>query len=108
MNKYRAKKTTVDGIEFDSKRDAARYRELKLMLKSGLISGLKMQVRYDLIPAQYIDGKCVERKVIYISDFEYDERGHHVVEDVKGVRTHDYVIKRKLMLWIHGVRIKEI
>lgn len=127
MSKYHAIKTTVDGIQFDSKREAQRYQQLKLMVKAGLICNLKRQVKYELIPAQYIDGKCVERAVTYVSDFEYDEMvpaslrvrtvmaddnikiaGRHVVEDVKGVRTKDYIIKRKLMLHKYGIRIHEM
>lgn len=127
MSKYHAIKTTVDGIQFDSKREAQRYQQLKLMVKAGLICNLNRQVKYELIPAQYIDGKCVERAVTYVSDFEYDEMvpaslrvrtvmaddnikiaGRHIVEDVKGVRTKDYIIKRKLMLHKYGIRIHEM
>lgn len=125
MNKYYAKRTTVDGIEFHSKKEARRYQQLKLLEKAGTICDLKRQVKYELIPAQYIDGKCVERAVTYTSDFEYyvlkdlrqktvmaDHRsktvGEHIVEDVKGVRTNEYVIKRKLMLHKYGIRIQEL
>jgi hypothetical protein len=71
MNKYKAVKTTVYGIEFDSKKEAKRYQQLKLMEKAGLICHLKRQVKRELVPAQYINGKCVERAVTYTSDFEY-------------------------------------
>ena len=127
MNKYHANKTVIDGIVFDSKREAQRYQQLKLMVKAGVISNLKRQVKYELVPAQYIDGKCVERAITYTSDFEYDEMvpaslrvrtvmaddsikiaGRHIVEDVKGVRTKEYVIKRKLMLHKYGIRIQEL
>lgn len=108
MSKYHAIKTTIDGIQFDSKREAHRYQQLKLMVRAGVISRLDMQVKYELIPAQYIDGKCVERAVTYISDFEYIENGEHIVEDTKGMRTKEYIIKRKLMLHKYGIRIREI
>jgi hypothetical protein len=98
----------VDGIEFDSKREAQRYQQLKLMVRAGVICKLDRQVKYELVPAQYIDGKCVERAVTYTSDFEYDENGKHIVDDVKGMRTDVYKIKRKLMLYRYGIRIHEI
>ena len=108
MAKYHNQKVVIDGIQFDSKREAQRYQQLKLMVKAGVIINLKRQVKYELVPAQYIDGKCVERAVTYISDFEYDENGRHVVEDTKGMRTKEYIIKRKLMLHKYGIRIREI
>ena len=111
MNKYGNKKTTTfDGITFDSAKEARRYGELKLMLRAGIISDLQRQVKYELIPAQYVDGKCVERAVSYVADFVYKEKGKTVVEDTKSVatKTPEYVIKRKLMLYIHHIRIKEI
>ena len=125
MSKYRAKKTEVDGIMFDSKKEAQRYQKLKLMEKAGVISNLNRQVKYELVPAQYINGKLVERAVTYTSDFEYDELikarqrtvmvydgasviGKHIVEDVKGVQTDVYKIKRKLMLHKFGIRIREV
>lgn len=108
MSKYHAKKTVVDGIVFDSKREAQRYQQLKLMERAGIICNLKRQVRHELVPAQYIDGKCVERAVTYTSDLEYDASDVHIVEDVKGVRTKEYIIKRKLMLYKYGIRIREL
>ena len=109
MNKYRAKKTEVDGIVFDSKKEARRYQELKLFEKAGVISDLQTQVKFVLIPAQRINGKVVERECSYVADFVYlDEAGKKVVEDTKGVKTKDYIIKRKLMSWVHGINIKEV
>lgn len=109
MSKYRSKKTEVDGIVFDSLKEARRYQQLKLMEKAGIICNLKRQVKYELVPAQYIDEKCVERAVTYTSDFEYDDvNGKHIVEDTKGVRTKDYIIKRKLMLHKYGIYIREV
>ena len=107
--KYGNHKTkTFDGIVHDSKKEAERWSELKLMERAGVISNLRRQVKYELRPSQYINGKCVERAVYYIADFVYMENGKLVVEDTKGVKTKDYIIKRKLMLYIHGIRIIEI
>ena len=106
-SKYHNKTATYDGINFDSIKEARRYQELKLLLRAGVISDLRLQVPYELIPAQYINGKCVERAVKYIADFVYIENGKEVVEDAKGVRTEAYKIKRKLMLHVHGIRLKE-
>ena len=109
MSKYRAKKTEVEGIVFDSKKEAARYQELKLFERAGVISDLQRQVKFVLIPVQRINGKVVERECSYVADFVYlDEAGKKVVEDTKGVETKDYIIKRKLMLYVHGIRIKEV
>lgn len=114
MAKYNNKKTIVDGITFDSKKEAARYQELKALEAAEQISDLKRQVKFTLIPSQRIDGKVVERECYYIADFEYYENGQRVVEDVKGYRNPQsagyakFVIKRKLMLYIHGIRVREI
>lgn len=108
MTKYGNRKIIRDGIEFDSIKECQRYCELKLMQRAGLISGLQMQVPFELIPSQRIDGKVVERAVNYIADFVYQQNGLKVVEDTKGMRTKDYIIKRKLMLYVHGIRIVEV
>jgi hypothetical protein len=110
MNKYGAKKTELDGIRFDSKREANRYAELKLMERAKEISHLERQHRFTLIGEQKDeDGKIIERPVTYVADFVYrDKEGHTVVEDAKGVKTEVYKIKRKLMLMIYGVRIREV
>lgn len=109
-SKYHNKKVIIDGIKFDSKKEANRYQELKLMQRAGIISDLQRQVKYVLIPSQKgDDGRVIERPCTYIADFVYiDENGKTVVEDTKGYRTSDYKIKRKLMLYIHGVKINEI
>lgn len=111
-SKYRNKKFEFDGISFDSKREAKRYQELSFLERSGEIRNLQMQVKYILIPAQYaeVNGKrkCIERECAYIADFVYEEAGKTVVEDTKGFRTKDYIIKRKLMLYVNGIRIVEI
>lgn len=106
--KYGNRKITRDGITFDSVKECQRYCELKLMQRAGVISDLRLQVPYELIPAQRIDGKVVERAVNYVADFVYTQDGKAVVEDTKGFRTKDYVLKRKLMLWRHGIRIREV
>lgn len=120
MSKYHAQKTIVDGIRFDSQKEAKRYIALKMMEQSGLITDLKRQVKFVLIPAQREEdtvgargavhkGKIIEKECAYIADFVYtDIFGNEVVEDVKGIRTDAYKIKRKLMLSVHGIRIKEV
>ena len=119
MSKYHSKKTVVDGMVFDSLKEARRYGVLKALEKTGEISGLRRQVEFLLIPEQrepdtigkrggVHKGKVIERKVAYYADFVYVRDGEVVVEDAKGIRTHDYIIKRKLMLHIHGIRVKEV
>ena len=107
-SKYGAKKVTVNGVTFDSKKEAKRYGELVLLERAGKISNLEKQVKFELIPSQRIDGKVVERACQYVADFVYTENGKKVVEDTKGFKTKDYIIKRKLMLSVYGIRIKEI
>ena len=112
MNKYGAQKITVQGRTFDSKKEAQRFAELRYMQMGGLICDLRTQVRYILIPNQYDEetGKVIERAVTYIADFVYQDLRtfQTVVEDAKGCRTKEYIIKRKLMLHVHGIRIKEV
>ena len=109
MNKYGNKKTELDGIVFDSKHEAERWIELKYLARAGIITDLKRQVKYTLIGAQYDENKkLIERPVTYIADFVYKENGKIVVEDAKGMRTDVYKIKRKLLLMIYGIRIKEV
>ena len=97
---------------YDSKKEYRRSMELKILERTGIISDLKEQVKYELIPSQYemINGKkkCIERAISYYADFQYTESGNTIVEDVKGFRTEVYKIKKKLMLYIHGVKIKEV
>lgn len=90
-SKYHAKKTDINGITFDSAKEARRYLDLKLLERCGDISNLERQVRYELLPK---NGH--ERAVYYVCDFRYNENGKLVVEDVKGVRTRDYILKRKM------------
>ena len=111
MNKYGAKKVVVDGEVFDSRKEYYRWCDLKLLERAGKISDLKRQVKYVLIPSQRQDGKLIEREVSYIADFEYVENGLKVVEDVKGYKRGAayqlFSIKRKLMLHLFGIRVKE-
>lgn len=127
MSKYRNKKAVRNGAVFDSGREARRYTELLLLERAGAITDLQKQVEFELIPAQFetvptgefykrgaLKGKpkmkqvCIEKSVKYIADFVYQENGKQIVEDAKGFRTEKYIIKRKLMLYVHGIRIKEV
>lgn len=107
MSKYHSTPTEVNGIRFDSKREANRWAELRILERAGKIQKLKRQVKYLLIPSQYRDGKCIEREASYIADFVYVKDGHLVVEDCKGFRTPEYKLKRKLMLERYDIRLVE-
>lgn len=121
-SKYNSKKVTRDGMQFDSLTEYRRFRELCLLEKAGRVTDLQRQVKFVLIPAQHErferfskktgkrlkDGiRTLEQECSYFADFVYKEDGKLVVEDSKGYRTADYKIKKKLMLWVHGIRIKE-
>ena len=111
MSKYKAQKTTFMGKVFDSKKEADRFAQLRYMQMGKLIGGLQCQYKFVLVPEQRDEkGKVIERAVTYIADFVYTDlkTGELVVEDAKGVKTKDYIIKRKLMLHVHGIRIKEV
>lgn len=115
---------TLDGRVFDSRKEAKRYQELRILEAAGEISDLQTQVKFVLIPSQRESGepyktgphkgqkkpgRVVEREVAYYADFAYkDKQGRRVVEDTKGLKTKEYIIKRKMMLYFHGVRIKEV
>ena len=124
-NKYLNTKTTAGGKKFDSLHERNRWNELNLLQRAGKISGLQRQVKFVLIPTQYEkyerystktgkrlkDGlRVVEKEVSYWADFVYMKDGEKVVEDTKSkaTKTKDYIIKRKLMLWVHNIRIKEV
>lgn len=108
-NKYGNRKAvSPDGKAFDSRHECNRYCELRLMQRAGVISGLECQKRYELIPAQRVDGKVVEKACTYIADFVYQRDGKTVVKDAKGCKTEVYRIKRKLMLYVHGIQIVEV
>ena len=107
MSKYHSKKVTINGQTFDSQLEARRFRELLLLERAGAITGLQRQVKFELIPSQRIGGKVVERACNYVADFTYIENGQKVVEDAKGYKTPEYRIKKKLLLWVHGIQIRE-
>lgn len=118
-NKYGNKKIVRDGMTFDSLKEYRRFGELSLLLRAGAITDLERQVEFELIPCQrepdiigvrggVKKGKVIEKKCSYIADFVYKENGKTIVEDTKGFKTKDYIIKRKLMLYIHSIRIREI
>lgn len=118
--KYHNRKINYNGMVFDSVKELRRYKELELMVRAGAIRNLQRQVKFTLIPAQYEPdtftktgkpkkGKLIERACNYVADFVYvdTETDKTIVEDTKGYRTKDYIIKRKLML-TKGYRIREI
>lgn len=125
-NKYgSAKARCLQGHIHDSKREARRCNELTILERAGEIKGLKQQVKYVLIPAQHEytgekysrgpkkgepkPGKVLEKECSYYADFDYyTKTGEHVVEDTKGMKTKDYIIKRKLMLYMENIRIVEV
>ena len=107
--KYGNSKVTIDGIRFDSKREAQRWQELRLMERAGRITDLRRQVKFVLIPSQRgEDGKVIEKQVAYIADFVYLKDGRTVVEDSKGYRTEVYRLKKKMMLYFFHIRIQEV
>lgn len=118
--KYNNKRVEYDGRVFDSLKEYRRYRDLKLMQRSGLISDLHLQVPFELVPAVYdevevqlktkvkMEKKCVQRSIRYIADFVYMKDGKMIVEDTKGFRTKEYELKKKMMRALLGVEIKEI
>lgn len=123
MNKYRSKKVTRDGMTFDSIKEYRRWLDLLLLEEAGEITNLQRQVKYVLIPAQREPstfgkrggekpGKLLESEVAYYADFVYEQDGKTVVEDVKGYKKgaayNIFVIKRKMMLHFHGIRIHEV
>lgn len=106
-SKYHNTKTEIDGIIFDSKKEAKRYKELLLLQKAGIITDLKRQVPYTLIPSFNLNKKKY-RPMTYKADFVYKENNKEVVEDVKGMRTDIYQLKKKLMAYIYQIEIREI
>ena len=109
MRKYHNQPVVVNGIKFDSRREARRYQELQLLLRAGEITQLELQKKYPLIPSQKKPSGGTERACTYTADFVYrDKTGREIVEDSKGMKTQQYIIRRKLMLYIHGIEVKEI
>lgn len=123
-SKYGSRKQTVSGITFDSRKEARRFQELRLLEQAGEISDLRLQVKFQLIPPQRAPsfevyksgpnkgrrkpGKLLEHECSYIADFVYIKNGETVVEDSKGFKTDVYIIKRKLMLERYGIQIREV
>lgn len=107
MSKYGNRKTIVDGITFDSKAEAKRYSVLKLLERAGEITDLQRQVKFELAPPVRLGGRG-RPALRYIADFVYQQDGQQVVEDVKGVITAAFRIKRHLMKAIHGIEIREV
>ena len=110
-SKYGNRKTAFDGKVFDSMKEANRYRELLILQRTGKIKDLDRQVKFTLLPSQKdANGKTIERPINYYADFVYTDTAtnEQIVEDVKGIRTAEYIIKRKLMLSVYGIRIIEI
>lgn len=122
-SKYNASKVVVDGDIYDSKKEARRGVELALAEKAGRIQNLRRQVKYVLIPAQREPdrigprggrkvGKVLEQEIAYIADFVYEKDGEEIVEDVKGYRDGGayrvFSMKRKMMLFFKGIRVKEV
>lgn len=108
-NKYGARKTTVDGVTFDSQAEANRFVELQLLERAGQVSQLERQVTYVLAPPVVLDGRK-KPAIRYRADFRYIDAasGAVVVEDVKGVATPEYRLKRHLMKCVHGIDVKEV
>ena len=98
--KYNAKKVTIDGIIFDSKAEAKRYKVLKILERAGEIQNLELQPRYDLIINEIKVG-------FYKADFRYTEKGKLIIEDVKGMKTPIYNNKKKMIKAIYGIDILE-
>lgn len=119
-SKYNNKQVEICGKIFDSKHEAERYLLLLSMQREGRISDLRLQVPFELIPTQkdpdiigprggVKPGKCIEKACVYYADFVYkDKDGNTVVEDAKGVKTEAYKIKKKLMLYVHKIRVVEV
>lgn len=120
-SKYHNKKVKHNGRTLDSRRERKRYYELEVLEKAGEISDLRLQVPFEIIPAIYETveiqlktkvksvQKCVQRAAYYVADFVYmDKDGNQVVEDAKGFRTPEYLLKKKMMRAFLGITIKEI
>ena len=106
-SKYGNHKVESDGVKFDSKRELARWNQLKMLESAGHITDLKRQVPFEVVPSVNLDGKK-QRAVVYVADFTYtEEPGYMTVEDSKGFKTPDYIIKRKLMKHVFGIEVKE-
>lgn len=107
QNKYKNKKVEYDGIKFDSIKEKNRYIGLKQMEKLGIIKNLQRQVKYELQPSFKFNGKTI-RSINYIADFVYIQDGIEIIEDVKGMRTKEYILKKKMFEYKYQKEIKEI
>lgn len=105
-SKYHARKTVIDGIQFDSAKEAKRFTKLRALEEAGKIKGLRLQVPFELLPSFECDG-VKYRGMKYIADFVYVRDGALVVEDCKGVKTPEYKMKKKLMAYVNHVNIEE-
>ena len=106
-SKYNAKKTELDGIKFDSQHEAVRYSQLKLLLRAGEISDLQLQPVFELQPSFKHNGKTI-RAIKYVADFTYKDRDGKIhIEDAKGMKTKEYLLKKKMMLF-RGYEIEEV
>lgn len=107
MTKYRNRKTEFAGLTFDSRAEAERYGELMILEKTGAITGLQRQVAYELAPPVKFEGASRQTRALrYVADFAYWENERRIVEDVKGVRTREFEIKRHLMKSQLGLEIR--
>lgn len=107
FSKYHSQRIRTKEGKFDSEREFCHYQKLKIMQAAGMIQNLQRQVIFTLIPSQKTS-KGTERPVKYIADFVYESDGKRIVEDVKGYKTPEYIIKRKLMLYILGIEVQEV
>lgn len=110
QSKYNNRKVRCSGETFDSMLECERYKYLKTLEQQKVISNLRRQVKYVLLPSQKDSKtqKTIEREITYLADFVYEKGSQTIVEDVKGMKTDVYKIKRKLMLYFHGIQIKEV
>lgn len=110
MSKYNNRKVRCFEETFDSMLECERYKYLKALEQQKVISNLRRQVKYVLLPSQKDSKtrKTIEREITYLADFVYEKGSQTIVEDVKGMKTDVYKIKRKLMLYFHGIKIKEV
>jgi ribosomal protein L23 len=107
-SKYNARKTWVDRIQFDSMAEAKRYRDLKLLQEHRKISKLEVHRKFPWVCTYEADGRVWKRSYFYEADFTYEQNGELVVEDVKGVRTKEYIRKRQIIEKLYGITIKEV
>ena len=107
-NKYHNKHCEYKGMTFDSLKEMQYYKKLELLQNFGKISELKRQVEFVLIETFKLEDKTY-RKTKYVADFTYkDENGKYHVVDVKGFKTKEYQLKKKLMAWKYGIEIEEV